>query len=158
IGLNPDPPYNIRAISQGTPQILHVFGAVLRLWGVPGDPVHDPIRGRCAAVATDADGEPGSLGNCPGGAPIPFLTLPRACHGAVEACCAPSSGEDPARAPPDGDPVRSDPRGRAGGGVPPAQATPPQPLGMTGCGKLGFKPETEAVPTTHSAETGSGLD
>ena len=44
------------------------------------------------------------------------------------------------------------------GGGHPRQPTPPNPLGMTGCGKLGFSPSITAQPTTKAASSPTGLD
>jgi hypothetical protein len=53
-------------------------------------------------------------------------------------------------------------RNRANGSLaassPTTSPTPPNPIGFSGCGKLGYAPQIESIPSADSAESGSGLD
>ncbi len=125
-------PYNVVGGPTNISQLIEVTGAKLTLWGVPADPVHDPLRGHCLKV-----NEGGSLGSCPSGlSPRPFLTMPRACTGPLLTGYEADSWLHP------GDFVSGT-----------AESGP-----MRGCGRLGFAPEVAADPSTASAESSSGLD
>jgi len=152
IGLKTSGEYNVTASVQGTPQEIRFFGATLQLWGVPADPAHDRLRGEC--VGTDFEAASfeelnflsGSTKSCPSSAPEkPFLTLPRACRGPLTTSYRINSWPNPAKFV-------------TGSVLTHDSATPPNPQGFTGCGKLGFAPTIESQTTTDSAETGTGLD
>jgi hypothetical protein len=129
-------PYNVVAITSNISQALEVFGAELAIWGVPADPAHDEQRGRCF--------EGGNV--CPPGtAERPFLTLPRSCTGPIETSYELDSWQKPGIFT-EGSVFSHD------------DAVPPNPAGISGCGKLGFSPRTAAQPSTQSAESASGLD
>jgi hypothetical protein len=137
VGLNEDPPYNIVAAGANIPQTIFFYGARFQLWGVPGDKAHDPFRGRCLSHAGEGK-EFISVGNCPGSSDLPLITLPRSCNGPLVTSYEATSWQEPDAEPDKG-----------------SFASP----GMTGCSKLeGFSPRIESLPTTASAETGTGLD
>jgi hypothetical protein len=124
-------PYNITGGPTNISQIIEVVGAQLTLWGIPGDPAHDPLRGHCLSGAGE------SLGKCTsGGSTQPFLTMPRSCGGPLITDYEADPWADPG----------SFVKGLAESGA------------MIGCGRLGFGPEVAANPTTTSAESASGLD
>lgn len=86
------------------------------------------------------DAERGGPSNAP---EVPFLISPRACEGPLDTIFEASSWQ--------------------GSSFAQAVAThddsePPQPLGFTGCEKLGFGPRATAKPSTDQAESPSGLD
>jgi hypothetical protein len=136
ITVNEAPPYNLIAHTRNISQVLEFFGADLRLWGVPADPVHDQDRGPCYIDAT----------SCPAGVPPrPFLTMPRACEGPLRTEYELDSWQHP------GTWVKGFSESHD-------DASPPNPQGMLGCGGLGFGPTTEAEPSTTSAESAAGLD
>lgn len=136
VALSDEFPYNLVAITSNISQALEVFGAELTIWGVPADPAHDEERGRCF--------EGGNV--CPAGTAVtPFLTLPRSCTGPLETKYELDSWQHPGVFVEDGVLSHDD-------------ATPPNPVGMSGCGKLGFAPRTSVQPSTQSAESASGLD
>ncbi len=144
--------YNVVADSSEISRVLRVYGAAVQLWGVPADPAHDPVRGDCLNTNNAfSSGEinyaaGASGGECPAGVePEPFLTLPTSCTGPVETRYETDSWLHP------GSWLKSSALSHN-------NATPPEPQGFTGCGKLGFKPEFESKPTTDNAETGTGLD
>jgi hypothetical protein len=136
IALSETPPYNLVSITSKIAQSLEVFGAELEIWGVPGDPAHDEERGRCFQ---------GTIA-CPAGtAERPFLTLPRSCTGPVETRYELDSWQKPGIF-------------HKGGVLSHDEAVPPNPVGMSGCGKLGFSPGIQTKPSTTQAESASGLD
>jgi hypothetical protein len=136
VALSESPPYNIVAITSNISQALEVFGASLTVWGVPADPAHDEERGRCF--------EGGLI--CPAGTALkPFLTLPRSCTGPLETRYKLDSWQHPGIFT-EGNAFTHD------------DAIPPNPVGTSGCGKLGFAPRTATRPSTQSAESASGLD
>jgi len=149
-GLSESSPYVIHAGSANISQAISFYGANLVLWGTPGDPAHDPYRGHCieAVKATSVPGQPISLGKCPTSVDaVPFFTLPTSCEGPLKTVFEGDSWQNP------GPPFTY--RGVA---ETHDTSTPPNPLGTTGCSKVGFSPTSEANATTTSAETGSGFD
>jgi hypothetical protein len=123
-------------IVQGT---LQVWSSVLTVWGVPGDPSHDLMRGRvcentfcfAAGVAPfPKEGIPSPI------AAMPFLSNPTQCGAPLEAHLSVDSWQER-------EVLRS------------ASAN----LGpMDGCERLSFGPGLSAEPTTKRAEAPSGLD
>jgi hypothetical protein len=138
LGLNDSPPYNIVGGPTNVSQILELAGTELTIWGVPADPAHDPLRGRCLRIQGT------SRSNCPVNiAEKPFLTMPRACAGPLLTEWAADSWQDPGVFL-EGSVFTHDGLGN--------------PVGMTGCGKLGFEPSIAAQPTSKAASSPTGLD
>jgi hypothetical protein len=134
------PDYNVIVSSEDTPQPLGVFGARLTLWGNPGAPSHDSLRGHCFDIV-EAQAPP-----CTTNAKNkPFLTLPASCTGPATTSYVGTSWQEPGKFV-DGSVLTHD------------NSEPPNPQGFTGCGKLGFAPRIEAQATTNQSETGTGLD
>lgn len=80
----------------------------------------------------------------PAGIPeVPFLTSPRACEGPLPTSFEAKSWQGPTFT--ESILTHDD-------------AEPPQPLGFTGCEKLGFAPRAAAQPSTDRASSPSGLD
>jgi hypothetical protein len=137
-------PYNIIARLHNVSQLIEVTGSKFILWGVPADPAHDPVRGLCGG---GSGVEAQSFGSCPAGiAEKPFLTMPRACKGPLETSYKADSWEQPGIFSAKGSAFTHD------------SSEPPAPLGMTGCGKVGFGPEVLINPSTSEAESSSGLE
>jgi len=137
LGVKPGVPYNVSADLPNIPQPVPFYGATVTLWGNPSDPGHDPDRGLCAQKPT---------GSCSTNASqLPFLTLPRACEGPLQTSYEIDSWQTPGAF-------------AKGGSVGHDDATPPGPLGMSGCAKLGFNPSISAQPTTRAAQSPTGLD
>lgn len=135
VRLDEEPPYRLIAQSRNISQAAEFFGAKVTLWGVPASPAHDKERGRCYKGA----------GTCPAGVgERPFLTLPRACVGALATDFELDSWTNPGVWV-EGSALTHD------------DAVPPNPRGFSGCGKLKFSPTTSAIPSTTSAESSSGL-
>jgi hypothetical protein len=65
-----DSDFGVTAILRNSSQAKRVTAANVTIWGVPADPIHDPIRGNCAEAG----------GSCPAGIePLPFLRMPTSC-------------------------------------------------------------------------------
>ena len=148
--VNPEPPYNLIATVRGIDNVVPIGGSRLTIWGNPASPIHDKERGQCQ----------GSIGRtCPTNvAEKPFLVLPRACEGPLPSSYVSDSWEEPGAFLPNGDPDLSDPNWVTGGAITHDDAAPANPLGMTGCGKLGFSPSIKAAPTTKASSSPTGLD
>ena len=154
LGLNESAPYDVVGGPRNISQLVSFIGTDFTVWGVPADPAHDPLRGHCIAFDT---GE--SLGICKTGlASVPFLTLPRACHGPLATTWIADSWNHPAMKLPNGQPDLSDSNWLSGSVLTHDNAEPPTPQGFVGCGKLGFSPSIEAQPTSRAASSPTGLD
>jgi len=100
----------------------------LTLWGDPGDPGHDALRGRCAT---------GEETDCSGGAsPAAFVTLPTVCTGALDTTSTVRAN------------TWQDEAAWVSGAASLSQ--------MTGCDRLGFDPALNVVPDTTAAGEPSG--
>jgi hypothetical protein len=134
--LSEESPNLIVAGLTNTPQLVEVMGAVFTLWGVPADPAHDPLRGRCIGNFGE------SLDECPASIEeAPFLTMPRNCDRPLATTYHTLSwlgGEA------EGEILTHDEAGN--------------PQGMSGCGTLAFAPRISAQPSARSAASPSGLD
>ena len=128
IGVSQDPPYNLVGSSAGIPQAIPIAGSTLRLWGNPASPAHDSARGGSVETQESA-----------------FLTLPRACQGPLPGAWETDSWQNPGIF-------------ASGGFITHDFSEPPEPQGFTGCGRLPFKPELSAQPTTKAAQSPTGLD
>ena len=143
-GLSEQAPFNVQAQTVNIPQITLFYGSDFVFWGNPASSAHDTLRGSC--LFTVASDDPVSRGSCPVAIPKkPFVTLPRACEGPLRATLAANSWADPSSRVETSALTHDD-------------SIPPQPRGMTGCGKLETTAEFDARPTADSAEAGTGLD
>jgi hypothetical protein len=132
LGVKSTAPYNLVALPTDIPQPIRFYGAKLTVWGNPASAAHNPLRGHCVGL----DGS--SLGTCRAEiANRPFLVMPRSCTGPLETSFELDSWQNP------------------GAWLGPYLASSP---GMSGCAKLGFSPTISAQPTSHGAESASGLD
>ncbi|MGC1164774.1 MAG: hypothetical protein WA862_01565 [Solirubrobacterales bacterium] len=146
--LNPNPPYNVLVTVPGISQALNFYDSELSVWGNPADSAHDLQRGSCieaaASLTTPTIYTTGE--KCPADtAEAPFVTLPRACVGPLSTHYEADSWQEP-NAWARGDVLTHD------------AFEPPSPLGMNGCGNLGFSPSISAQPTTKAAQSATGLD
>ena len=136
IALSADFPHQPVAEVSNVTQVLEFIGTEFTVWGVPADPIHDKERGTCLDTGK----------SCPAGVPPrPFLTMPRSCEGPLATEWEADSWLHP------GEWV-------GGSSLTHDEAIPPNPRGMSGCGKLAFNPSTKALPSSASAESASGLD
>ncbi len=135
--LSEESPNLIVAGPTNTPQQVEVMGSIFTLWGVPADPAHDPLRGRCIKLAT---GE--STGKCPVNIEeVPFLTMPRNCDGPLATTYHALSW-----------------LGSEAEGAVLSHEEAGNPRGMTGCGALTFAPRVSAQPSARSAASPSGME
>jgi hypothetical protein len=143
VGVSEEPPYEIVASVKNVSQVLEFYGAKFTIWGVPGSPAHDSLRGQCVGHLGE------SLGKCPAGVgEVPFLISPRACEGPLESIWKADSWLEPGIFV----------GGEGEGALTHDDAQPtPNPEGFGGCGSLGFAPRLEAVPSTDRASSPSGL-
>jgi hypothetical protein len=142
LGLKDTYPYNGRAVVTNLPQSAGIIASVIHIWGNPGDPEHDYLRGNHCLDTKNFDGEanlePHSLGKCPTSSPeVPFLTLPRACEGPLATTYKTDSWQNPGAF---------------------LEGAVPEPLEVISCSKLGFAPSITAQPTTKAAQSPTGLD
>jgi hypothetical protein len=125
----------IPTISQGLP----VKGTELRFWGVPADPSHDDVRGKCMDLVGPTGGECESEAD-----PLAFLTNPTSCVGPVETSVRVNSWQEPAvwheasylSHEPEGGPV----------------------IGFEGCEEVPFEPSFEVSVQPGEAASPSSLD
>ena len=129
-GISPLRPHLLFASLVDAPRILPVFGFQIVLWGNPGDPAHDPYRGKCGnAFAEGETFELLSSGTCPldNGLETPLLSLPTNCAPGIASFEA-TAWDRPTR----------------------AAATMELPA-LQGCQVLPFSPSLNAAPTTRHA-------
>lgn len=144
-------------------QTLAMLGVSIDLWGVPADPAHTPMRS-CPGEQSTGFGGP----TCAAGvAPRAFVTMPSACTGPTEASLSVDSWSHPGvfrttnllshRAPG----LRGDPTDLGSYPVPYPGFDSAQwggPQGTTGCDLPPFKPSLAVEPSSHSANSPTGLD
>ncbi|HSZ68774.1 MAG TPA: hypothetical protein VK756_00270 [Solirubrobacteraceae bacterium] len=111
-----------------------LIGISLTVWGVPADPIHDPLRYQPARPGSS---EPGYFGVASNAAPAPFLTNPTACGTQpIVAAFTVDSWEDPGQ-----------------------NVTAQMPFGpLVGCDRLGMQPSLSAEATSDDAGAPTGLD
>ena len=131
--------YGLTATVHNASAGLPLTGSTVTLWGVPGDPSHDALRGATCS------GDPSQPLNCNGGGlssgtgSVPFLTLPTACTGQP---LTTQLGIDSWQTP---------------NPTPAVTASPASPA-VTGCGRLSFKPSITVQPDTATADSPTGLN
>jgi hypothetical protein len=77
---------NLYATVGGVSQAELIYGSTLTLWGNPGDPAHDTLRGHCVING----------GSCPSNNPErAFITLPRSCRGSLRTVFQINSWQNP---------------------------------------------------------------
>jgi hypothetical protein len=123
---------------QGTLQVLN---SVLTVWGVPGDPSHDMMRGTVCEAGScfgpgftelSKEGVPSPI------PPVPFLSNPTQCTEEPLTASLKVDSWQEREAPPHEASARVGP--------------------MTGCERLGFGPGLSVQPTSTLAESPTGLD
>jgi hypothetical protein len=138
------PPYNVVASLTNISQALFFFSGEVTVWGVPASSVHDPIRGTCLGTSGNPTGK-----DCSVSIPEkPFLTLPTSCDSPLSFGFEADSWQHPT----------APPYPFAGTAAVGEDSAPPTALSPTGCAKLGFHPEMSAKPTSHSADSPTGLE
>jgi hypothetical protein len=129
-------------------ELANFLSSTVTIWGVPGDPAHDPSRGWGCLV----DGRWNEVSEVPctpsgESQPPPFLTMPTSCASSlgvdVEGASWPTKADpEGAQLPSTNYPLRTD----LGG-----------PLTLTGCNQLAFAPTLEVTPEVQSGSSPSGL-
>src|ERR1039457_6968469 len=73
--------YGLNVDVHNVPNLIALAGAGVTVWGVPADPSHNPLRGRCLSSPNEIQPpEPISIGNCSVNVPVrPYLTNPASC-------------------------------------------------------------------------------
>jgi hypothetical protein len=140
--------YAVVASAHDATQVAGLLSSQVTLWGVPGDPSHNPSRGwECVAGGEYEKqiGEP-----CPTSSDLPqqpFLTLPTSCPGNPAQEPTSSLVELDSWAQPESYPSAEYTWLNGGG----------EALGMTGCEKLPFTPTLGVTTETQAASTSTGL-
>jgi hypothetical protein len=128
----------VRAVDELGWASTTIIGGSLTVWGVPADPVHDPLRLAALnheyGILEHAIEEFGAGDE--GVAPTPYFTNPTSCTGPLSSEFQIDSWEEPGR-----------------------YAAAQTPDGsMFGCDSLPFEPQIETQPSASSAETSTGLN
>lgn len=141
--------YGVVATVRNATQVAGLLASQVTLWGVPGDPAHDGVRGwECVAggrYRIEIHNRP--CPEHPGLARTPFLRVPTSCESNPSLEPVTSTMEGDSWAEP-GSFVGASYSWLTGSG---------QPIGFTSCSSLPFSPELGAAPEQHSAATPSGL-
>jgi hypothetical protein len=127
--------YGIDATLRNLTQIKRLTASTVIVWGDPGDPAHDAIRGSCLNQLPEI--VPISNGDCPADElPKASLRLPTSCIEPLELGMQITNWTNPAAAP--------------------IAATETQQT-PSGCNQVPFEPTLEARPTTDLADSPTGL-
>jgi hypothetical protein len=139
--------YGVIATVKNATQVADLLSSNVTIWGVPGDPKHDPSRGwACVEGGAAANGEacaPPTERNT-----APFLTLPTSCGQPLKTAVLADSWLEPGPHLADGRIDQSDPRWKQAQTESPAQE---------GCGSLPFAPTLTVAPEGQAANTPTGL-
>ncbi len=122
--------YGATAQVRGASAAAGLLTSSVRIWGVPGDPLHDAQR-----FAGNGAPAPGPYPEAPPYRPL--ISNPTSCDGPLVTSMEASSWQAPAKT---------------------TSAAPFEAPPMGGCNQLDFSPEIEAKPTTNLADSPSGLD
>lgn len=159
VGVSESPPYNLVARLNNISNSAQFYGADLTLWGNPADPAHDPYRGSCLDIKDETPHALVSNGICTTNLQErPLITLPRTCSGPLATTYAADSWQHPGAQLLNKEADLSDPNWVTGSVLTHDSGLPPNPIGFTGCGRLGFSPAISAQPTSKAANSPSGLD
>ncbi len=120
-----------------TPQSLAVEGFTAFIWGVPGDPSHDSLRGECLR-----DDGISLCSHSFAGKVEPFLSLPTRCGAPLETSIQADSWQEPD--------VFTEASALSAGGE-------GEPAGLLGCDRPAFSPQLTISPDTSQADTPAGL-
>jgi hypothetical protein len=131
--------YGVTTVVSDVSQAEELLSTSVTLWGVPGDPSHDAQRGlACSFFPSQAGGQcPGPGGQPFTGIVMPFLTNPTLCGSPLATTLTVDSWQN------------------QGVFASPSLAISPAP---TECGLVPFSPAVTIQPTSHAADTPTGLD
>jgi hypothetical protein len=134
----PGEDHGVTIDSTNIPQTTGLEGVQLTFWGVPGNPVHDNVRGdRCIIEGYNNTGHAPCL-HTEAPHPPSLLTMPTSCNGPLQSSLEADSWND------------------RGVFVTVPTSEPMQEL--DGCNRLPFDPTVSAEATTDRASAPSGLD
>jgi hypothetical protein len=130
----PEDGYAVEAKLENASAVARLVKAETTLWGVPADPIHDPLR-MTPKEALNGETPPGG-GRPSGLAPAPFMTNPTRCGVRREIRAVAESYQLPGQL---------------------VHASAPFPT-ITGCGSLTFSPTSLLRPTSSAADSPTGLN
>ena len=140
--LRSDGSYGLVINARDASQALNFFGATVTLWGSPGDPRHDALRGECLGES----GQPVAVpGGCHTTLPVrPFLNLPTSCPGGPSAMSIRADAWQNPGVFISAEPANVDAQGN--------------PVPLTGCANLDFSPSLTITPQSKEANAPTGLE
>ncbi len=125
--------YGVTVDSHNITEIESIYGVTATIWGVPADPSHDALRGKC--LREESAGA--SNGNCPVSVPaLPLLMNPTSCGVSRDASISVDSWQHP------------------GTFLEPVTSVMPA---LSGCEKLDFNPSVGLIPEEKAGSTPTGL-
>jgi hypothetical protein len=125
--------YGVDATLSNLSEAKQILSASVTLWGTPGDPRHDDVRGRCLNEVA-ASFPNNAIGLCPTGeTPVPFWRLPSECTASMSQTMRMSTWTDSLF----------------------EGTSPGSPA--SGCSSVEFEPGLQARPSTDVADSPTGL-
>jgi len=134
----PDEDYGVTISSTNIPQTAGLLGTQLSFWGVPGDPIHDSVRGQACILEHYGNTTHLPCLHTEAVHPPSLMTMPTSCDGPLQSSLETDSWTE---------------RGKF---VHVPTAEPLQAL--DGCNRLPFGPMMSAEATTDRASAPSGLN
>jgi hypothetical protein len=129
--------YGITISSRNIPEVASIYGVKVVIWGVPGEPSHNALRGSCLGKEEDEPEAEESLGQCPDNVPVvPLLTNPTSCGIPRAAKISVDSWQEPGKF------------------VSLSSAFPE----LSGCERLPFSPTIGVTPDGAAGSTPTGLN
>jgi hypothetical protein len=129
--------HGVRGTVPDASQVLPLSGSKLVIWGTPGDPSHDALRGSCI----NEEGE--SIGTCPFQGPVkPLLRMPTSCTGPLQSNLELDFWSHP------GETFLTSYL---------SQNEAEEPVGMEGCARVPFTPSFDLQPRSREAAKPTGL-
>ena len=135
--VTPDNHYKVVGLLQNLTQVKRLTAATVVLWGTPGDPRHDALRGSCLNQIPEVF--PITMDDCEPleeESPKPFLRLPTNCKNPLTFTLSFDTWTTPGQF---------------------TSETSGSPSPASGCNQVAFEPALEARPTTDAADSPSGL-
>jgi hypothetical protein len=154
--------FGVTVTSTNVPDALPVTGITITFWGVPADPSHDFQRCNSQGLSPEAPhscrgaypSEPLGGANADPEPPKAFLTMPVSCTASGSGLATNlqvDSWSDPGKF------AEATIFSHALPGYPAEPEEWGSQVGVTGCGLVPFKPSISVEPTTHQADTPTGL-
>lgn len=171
VSLRSDGDYGVTVTSHNIPAAVAINDVAVTLWGEPADPAHDGERYCQGQGATSTVSNPSTPATCGYVRPplTSFLRLPTACSGPQATALHVDSWANPGAQLADGSPDLSDPNWKSATVLshdPPGYPADPSdpatpwgaPQGATGCDAVPFQPSVSVEPTSHEADSPTGLE